>query len=87
MNAIDIVLCQYGNIVPILQEHNIPYEYAIETPVFLENLVKRFMSLMSLDHMRENLPVMISISASDNSLNTDENIELIMEHTKRIFTL
>ena len=82
MNAIDIVLCQYGNIVPILQEHNIPYEYAIETPVFLENLVKRFMSLMSLDHMRENLPVMISISASDNSLNTDENIELIMEHTK-----
>lgn len=82
MDAIDIVLCQYGNIVPILQEHNIPYEYAIETPVFLENLVKRFMSLMSLDHMRENLPVMISISTSDNSLNTDENIELIMEHTK-----
>ena len=82
MDAIDIVLCQYGNIVPILQEHNIPYEYAIETPVFLENLVKRFMSLMSLDHMRENLPVMISISASDISLDTDENIELIMEHTK-----
>ena len=45
------------------------------------------MSLMSLDHMRENLPVMISISASDNSLNTDENIELIMEHTKNFYAL
>ena len=81
MDAIDIVLCQYSNIVPILEKHNIPYEYAIETPVFLENVVKKFMYLISLDHMHENLPVMINVAASDNTLNTDKNIELITKHT------
>ncbi|MFR2269920.1 MAG: hypothetical protein ACLS50_02710 [Clostridium sp.] len=80
MDAIDIVLCQYSNIVPILEKHNIPYEYAIETPVFLENVVKKFMYLISLDHMHENLPVMINVAASDNTLNTDKNIELITKH-------
>lgn len=81
MNAIDLVLCQYSNIIPILEKHNIPYEYAIETPVFLENLVKRFTYLLSIDHMRENQPVMISISISDNNLNTEENMNLIKKHT------
>lgn len=81
MDAIDMVLCQYSNIIPFLEEHNIPYKYPMPTPVFLENLTKKFMHIISLQHMHENLPVMINISASDDKLNTEDNIRLIAQHT------
>ena len=85
MDAIDMVLCQYSNLIPILEEHNIPYRYPIPTPLFLKDLTKRFMYILSLEYMRENLPVVISIFASDNSLNTEENIQLIAHHTNKFF--
>ena len=85
MDAIDMVLCQYSNLIPILEEHNIPYKYPIPTPLFLKDLTKRFMYFLSLEYMRENLPVMISISASDNKLNTEDNIQLIAHHINNFF--
>ena len=68
MDAIDMVLCQYSNLI-----------------LFLKDLTKRFMYILSLEYMRENLPVVISIFASDNSLNTEENIQLIAHHTNKFF--
>lgn len=79
MNAIDMVLCQYSNIIPFLEEHNIPYKYPMPTPLFLKNLTKKFIYIISLEHMRENLPVMINISVFDDKLNTQKNMDLIAQ--------
>lgn len=87
MDAIDMVLCQYSNIIPFLEEHNIPYKYPMPTPIFLENLTNRFIHIISLKNMRENLPVIINISALDDKLNTENNIKLIAEHTNNFLSL
>lgn len=86
MDAIDMVLCQYSNIIPFLEEHSIPYKYPMPTPIFLNNLTKRFMHIISLEHMRENLPVIVNISALDNKINTEDNIKLIAQYTSDFFS-
>lgn len=81
MDAIDMVLCQYSNLIPFFEKHNIPYKYPMPTPIFLKNLTKRFMYIISLENMHENLPVMVNISPLEDKLNTENNIKLIAQHT------
>ena len=58
-NEMDMVLCQYSNILPELRAHGIPTIYPLPSVSHIRDLANELLSTIELEHMRSNLPVII----------------------------
>ena len=76
-NEMDMVLCQYSNILPELRAHGIPTIYPLPSVSHIRDLANELLSTIELEHMRSNLPVIINISPRSSTDNTPENIQQI----------
>lgn len=76
-NEIELVLCQYSNIIPTLEEKNIPYIYPLPSIEHLKHLINSLLSKIELEYMRAKLPVIINAAPRDSKFATAENIHLL----------
>ena len=76
-NEMDMVLCQYSNILPELRAHGIPTIYPLPSVSHIRDLANELLSTIELEHMRSNLPVIINVSPRSSTDNTPENIQQI----------
>ena len=76
-NEMDMVLCQYSNILPELRAHGIPTIYPLPSVSHIRDLANELLSTIELEHMRSNLPVIINVSPHSSTDNTPENIHQI----------
>ena len=63
-NEMDMVLCQYSNILPELRAHEIPTIYPLPSVSHIRDLANELLSTIELEHMRSNLPVELYLSES-----------------------
>lgn len=61
-HKMDLVICHYGSIIPLLKQHNIPYCYSPPKKEDLLNLINTFLSQIELNRLRENLPGVIAVT-------------------------
>lgn len=62
---IDFVICEYGSIVPTLQELGIPYQYIAPTKELLQYHIHSLLDQIQLVEMRDNLPAVVAIADSN----------------------
>ena len=81
-DAIDLVICQYSNIIPALEEHGIAYFYPYPSDIRLEGLIEELLCKVELEHMHANLPVVINAVPYDSELCNSDNLSLIDRYIK-----
>lgn len=86
-DKIDLVLCQYSNIIPAMNNHGIPYIYPLPSKSHLKALTHELLSIIELEHMHANLPVIINIAPRSPKMNTCENTHQLQKLMKEFFRL
>ena len=76
---IDLVICQFTNIIPFLEENGIPYKYPFPPDYHLKDLVNKLIAEIELEQMRANMTTIISVAPCQSELNTPENIRLLKQ--------
>lgn len=58
----DLVICHYGSIIPLLEEHEIPYRFSPPTKEDFIFLANSLLSQIELNRLRDNLPGVIAVT-------------------------
>ncbi|WP_426350818.1 hypothetical protein ACPWSR_06160 [Alloiococcus sp. CFN-8] len=74
---IDLVICTYSSIVPILKENNISYIFAKPEAEHIKETVSRLLASIKLNKMRENIPVVISVSQKGERNIEDSDLDTV----------
>lgn len=61
-HKIDLVICHYGSIIPILKERGIPYCYSSPRKGDFIYLINGLLSQIEMNRLRENLPGVIAVT-------------------------
>lgn len=69
--AIDLVICAYGSVIPLLEAKGIPCCYNYPSKELLLEQIQQLLSQIELEHMYDNLPAVISIT----DLNSSKDME------------
>lgn len=73
----DVVVCVYSSIIPMLEQHGIPCKYPILSDVHLEELVRQLLVKIELNRLRGSLPAVVSAALYDKTQNTGENQQML----------
>ncbi len=86
---IDLVICHYGSIVPVLEQYRIPYRYSGPTREYLYSLLESLLSEIELKHLHDNLTGVIGVSAysGDGQLISEKKMQEILISIKNDFAL
>ncbi|MEE8703662.1 MAG: hypothetical protein SOH58_01430 [Olsenella sp.] len=60
-DELDVVVCQYSNIIPDLEQAGVPYVYPLPRRSYLSGLMEHLFSLIELERIRSSLPVCIGL--------------------------
>lgn len=60
-DELDVVVCQYSNIIPDLEQAGVPYVYPLPRRSYLSALMEHLFSLIELERIRSSLPVCIGL--------------------------
>ncbi|MEG0774200.1 hypothetical protein [Clostridium sp.] len=74
---IDLSICFYSSIMPILQENGVPCIFAYPTLEHIKECINTLLSTIKINQMRENLPVVISVSKQGNKNTDDSDIDTV----------
>lgn len=61
-NQIDLVICQYSSLIPVLEKHGIPYCYPYPAKENIQYLIENLMARIEINRLRENLPAVIAVA-------------------------
>ena len=61
LGELDVVVCQYSNIIPDLERAGVPYVYPVPRRSYLSGLMEHLFSLIELERIRASLPVCIGL--------------------------
>lgn len=59
---VDMVICLYGSIAPVLRAHGIPFECPLVEDMHLLDLLRRLQVTIELNRLRANMPAVVSAS-------------------------
>ncbi len=76
---IDLVICQFTNIIPFLEANGIPYEYPFPPDYLLSDLVHKLITKIELEQMRANMMTIINVAPCKSEMMTPDNIKKIKE--------
>ena len=75
-NQFDLLICQYSSIIPVLEQHNIPYIYCYPEKEVFQSLVETLLAQIELSFFRENLPAAITISGTSSEIGEKDRAQL-----------
>lgn len=61
---IDCVICHYGSIIPVLEQHKIPYRYSGPSREYILTLLEALLVQIERKQLHENLTGVIAVAAS-----------------------
>lgn len=67
-NQFDLLICQYSSIIPVLEQHSIPYVYCYPEKEVLQSLLKTLLAQIEIYSFYENLPAAVAISAATSEI-------------------
>lgn len=85
--AIDLVICQYSSIVPILQEKGIPYRCSFVSDTQLNSLIQEVLVRLELQKLHDNHPVIIQIFPRQSGALTGEQYRLMRYHIQQFIKM
>lgn len=83
LGQVDMVICLYSSIVPILEAHGIPYDCPHVEDLHLLDLLNRLQVKIELDKLRRNMPVAISAAPRGRARAVPENMEALGRQLER----
>lgn len=83
--AIDMVICQYSSIIPVLEEHGIPYRYPFLSDYELGECVRELLVKIELENLRAGLPAAVCVSPRHPSAVTEEQKEKLKARLQEFF--
>lgn len=88
-DKIDYVICHYGSIIPILEQHKVPYRYSTPTRESILTVLESLLSQIELRRLHDNLTGVIGISAcmEDGCKVSDERMKEIFFQIKNDLAL
>lgn len=86
---IDMVLCSYSSIVPLLKEKKIPYHFFYPVKEQLEEQIKELLIQIQFEKYIENLPAAIAISCQHETIEQTQtgNIREVLQQIKKDFLM
>lgn len=78
---VDIVICLYSSIAPLLREHKIPYDCPRVEDTHLLDLIHRLQMKIELERLRAHMPVAVSISPCGKS--ASEHMDALHQYLRR----
>lgn len=75
----DLVICQFTNLIPFLEEHDIPYKYPFPPDSLLRELVQKLIINIELEHMRDNMLTIINVAPCKPELISSNNMALLKQ--------
>ncbi len=76
-HTVDMVICQFTNIIPMLEEHHIPYTYPFPSDLTLSSLFRELYVKIEMNHLLANRSTVVHISPRSSECITPENMELL----------
>lgn len=67
-NQFDLLICQYSSIIPVLEQHRIPYVYCYPEKEVLQALLQTLLAQIELYSFYENLPAAIALSVPSSEI-------------------
>lgn len=81
-NALDLVICQYSSIIPMLQERGIPYRCSFVSDQQLNSIIQDVLVKIELQKLHENHPVIIQIFSRQSGAFTGEQYHLLRQQVQ-----
>ena len=81
--AIDLVICEYSSIAPLLEELKIPYRCPFPSDAYLSNLIREILVRTELKNLQDNLPAIIQIVPDSSQKPTAEMLAQLRQHVNR----
>ena len=78
-HAIDLVICQYSSIVPMLQERGIPFRCPFVSDHRLNSIVQEVLVKLELHNLHDNHPAIIQVFPRHNTDVSTQNIHSLYE--------
>lgn len=75
--AIDLVICQYSSIVPMLQERGIPFRCSFVSDHRLNALIQEVLVKIELNHLHNNHPAMIQVFPRYTTAESPDQIDTL----------
>lgn len=82
-NAIDLVICQYSSIIPMLHERGIPYRCSFVSDQHLNTLIQEVLVKLELQKLHDNHPVIIQIFPRQSGVLSSEQCSLLRQHIQQ----
>ena len=83
LGKVDLVICLYSSITPVLKASGIPYDCPRVEDAHLLDLLNRLQIKIELDKLRRNMPVVISAAPRGRALMTPENMAELRRQLER----
>lgn len=82
---VDMVICQYSSIIPVLEEHGIPYRYPFLSDHQLGECVRELLVKIELEKLRAGLPAAVCILPRHLSTTTETQKKQLKEKLREFF--
>lgn len=86
-HKMDLTICHYGSIIPILEQHKIPYCYSSPRKEDLLNLIHSLLSQIELNRLHENLPGVIAVTLLGNDKKAKTTLKKALSNITNEFAL
>ena len=80
--AIDLVICQYSSIIPMLQERGIPFRCPFVSNSRLNAIIQELLIKLELHNLHDNHPAIIQIFPQHSADTSPKNIHILYELIK-----
>ena len=78
-DAIDLVICQYSSIIPMLQKQGIPFRCPFVSDHRLKAIIQEVLVKLELHNLHDNHPAIIQIFPRHNADSSTENVHVLYE--------
>ena len=80
--SIDMVICQYSSIVPVLDALGIPYRCPFPSDAYLRGLIHDVQARLELKQMQDNLPSIVHIIPAHTGAPSPAEMELLRQKVR-----
>ena len=80
--AIDLVICQYSSIAPVLDTLGIPYRCPFPSDAYLKRLIHDILARLELKQFQDNLPAIIQVLPIHPGETTPGQMELLRQKVR-----
>lgn len=82
LKIFDVLICQFSNIIPILEENKIPYIFPLPSKENLQDTLKNLVNMIKLKHVKGNFPAIIRVDFKNDELDKEN----ILKTLKKLFS-